>query len=171
MSLPLGMSMTPSSNSPPSGATSHLMMTKPDPPMRSQSTRLSSNPGGSQTQPPESPQHGGTHTLQLNRKRVPPKQPFNSLQRHSNPGPMVGGRIPDYDNVENCRFDSGANDESSVGGEESDGQQPLQAQHQTSAQANARRTHQPGQHHRRQPSNGQTRSRNHAMGEGESRNA
>lgn len=165
MSLPLGMSMTPSSNSPPSGATSHLMMTKPDPPMRSQSTRLSSNPGGSQTQPPESPQHGGTHTLQLNRKRVPPKQPFNSLQRHSNPGPMVGGRIPDYDNVENCRFDSGANDESSVGGEESDGQQPLQAQHQTSAQANARRTHQPGQHHRRQPSNGQTRSRNHAMGE------
>eukprot|EP00094_Tigriopus_californicus_P010510 TCALIF_10138-PA protein Name:"Similar to sif Protein still life, isoform SIF type 1 (Drosophila melanogaster)" AED:0.33 eAED:0.37 QI:0/0/0/0.63/1/1/19/0/1332 len=166
MSLPLGMSMTPSSNSPPSGA-SHLMMTKPDPPMRSQSTRLSSNPGGSQTQP-ESPQHGGTHTLQLNRKRAPPKQPFNSLQRHSNPGPMPGGRIPDYDNVENCRFDSGANDESSVGGEESDGQQPPPAPHQTSSQPSTRRTHQPGQHHRRQPSNGQTRSRNPAMGEGDS---
>ena len=64
---------------------------KPDPPMRSESTKLSTpgtGAGGSSL--------GQTaHTLQLNRKKQPgAKQNYSSLQRHSS-----GGNI-DYDNVE-----------------------------------------------------------------------
>eukprot|EP00095_Tigriopus_kingsejongensis_P000341 maker-scaffold194_size270518-snap-gene-1.24 protein:Tk00341 transcript:maker-scaffold194_size270518-snap-gene-1.24-mRNA-1 annotation:"protein still isoform sif type 1" len=150
MNLPHGMSMmTSSSTSPPSGSPNHNLHSKPEPPQRSQSTRLTGQAGGG---PLESPQHGNTHTLQLSRKRATPKQPFNSLQRHSS-NPSGGGSIPDYDNVENCRFDSGPNDESSVGGEESDGQPA----------PSARRPPHHGAHHRRQGSsgNGQVRSRSH----------
>ena len=67
---------------------------KPDPPMRSESTKLSSSmstasgAGGS-------PLGHTAQTLQLNRKKQPgAKQAYSSLQRHSS-----GGNI-DYDNVE-----------------------------------------------------------------------
>ena len=69
---------------------------KPDPPLRSESTKLSSAGGQS-----GSPQGQTAHTLQLNRKKQPgAKQNYSSLQRHSS-----GGNI-DYDNVENCRMDN-----------------------------------------------------------------
>ena len=63
---------------------------KPDPPLRSESTKLSSAGGQ-----PGSPLGHTAHTLQLNRKKAPgAKQNYSSLQRHSS-----GGNI-DYDNVE-----------------------------------------------------------------------
>ena len=69
---------------------------KPDPPLRSESTKLSSAGGQ-----PGSPLGHTAHTLQLNRKKAPgAKQNYSSLQRHSS-----GGNI-DYDNVENCMVDS-----------------------------------------------------------------
>ena len=62
---------------------------KPEPPMRSESTKLTTASAGS-------PIGHTAQTLQLNRKKATgQKVNYNSLQRHSS------GNI-DYDNVENC---------------------------------------------------------------------
>merc|ERR1719336_415859 len=72
-----------------------LIQRKPEPPMRSDSTKLTTVPG--------SPLGHTAQTLQLNRKKQSgQKVAYNSLQRHSS-GNM------DYDNVENCvplKYDS-----------------------------------------------------------------
>ena len=71
---------------------------KPDPPLRSESTKLSSAELRGQA---GSPLGQTAHTLQLNRKKPGgAKQNYSSLQRHSS-----GGNI-DYDNVENCLVDN-----------------------------------------------------------------
>merc|ERR1719500_699989 len=67
---------------------------KPDPPLRSESTKLSSQ----MSQDSRSPIGHTAQTLQLNRKKAGSgaRATYNSLQRHSS-----GGNL-DYDNVENC---------------------------------------------------------------------
>ena len=71
---------------------------KPEPPMRSESTKLTTVAGSfdSAHTPHSSHSTHSAHTLQVNRKKpAGPKQTYNSLQRHSS------GNI-DYNNVENC---------------------------------------------------------------------
>jgi len=79
---------------------------KPEPPLRSESTKLSihghigvSENGGSNGN------HITAQTLQLNRKKTsngPKMISYNSLQRHSSHEQRVGGGHNDYDNVEGC---------------------------------------------------------------------
>ena len=70
---------------------------KPEPPMRSESTKLTTAVAGS-------PIGHTAQTLQLNRKKsTGQKVNYNSLQRHSS------GNI-DYDNVENCTSNGGNGD-------------------------------------------------------------
>jgi len=78
---------------------------KPEPPLRSESTKLSGGPGHMMGPGAESSNHTAAQTLQLNRKKGgggPKMISYNSLQRHSSHEQRIGSSHNDYDNVEGC---------------------------------------------------------------------